>query len=112
MTDKPTPIAPKREAKAAPSKRPVSEHGRANYPSAGRPGGQRGVGRPHPELWKHSAAAALHCWGQHAHHMAAEMELSDSDYAKAIEAASAPNNMGEYVPHKAASFVLKTEKAD
>ena len=40
----------------------------------------------HPEAWKHAAAAALHCWPEHAHHAAAEMELTEEDYDAAIEA--------------------------
>lgn len=113
MTDKPTPIPPKSDppkpepAKAV-DKRTVSEHGAANYPgpAPGR-GGQKGVGRPHPELWMHNTAAALHGWGQHAHHMAAEMLLSDEDYAAAIKAALKPNAKGSYIPHTAALFVMK-----
>ena len=95
----------------ASKERPVSEHMTANYPSPAGTSAQKGVGRPHPELWKHAAAAALHCWGQHAHHMAKEIQLSDADYAAAIKAALKPNKKGVYVPHEAALFVLKTVKA-
>lgn len=40
----------------------------------------------HPKAWQHKAAAALHCWLEHAHHAGAEMELTESDYDAAIEA--------------------------
>lgn len=116
MTNKPTPIPPKNDPPSDPpkvkpskaaDKRTVSEHGAANYPGPAPRGGQKGVGRPHPELWMHNAAATLHRWGQHAHHMAAEMVLSDDDYAAAIKAALKPNAKGNYIPHTAALFVMK-----
>jgi hypothetical protein len=57
------------------------------------------VKRQNPDLWKHGAAASLHCWAEHAHHEAKEMELSESAYDAAIKAVcSAP----PYKPHKAA----------
>lgn len=60
-------------------------------------------GRDNRHLWRHSAAAALHGWPQHAHHTGAPMRLSRTDYDAAINAALQPDlTSADYVPHAAA----------
>jgi hypothetical protein len=80
----------KTEASAGPeksSKAPVAAHA-ARLPNA--------------DAWKHAAAAALHGWGEHAHHEGKSMELSADDYAAALKAVEGPGPSGDYEPHKAA----------
>lgn len=58
-------------------------------------------GRIHPDLWKHGAAQALHGWVLHAHHAGEPIQLTRSDYEKALSAAC--QLVGTtYVPHAAA----------
>lgn len=60
-------------------------------------------GRPHPERWRHGAAAALHGWLEHAHHELEPMLLSQSDYEAALTAASEfAEGTQSYAPHPAA----------
>lgn len=47
-------------------------------------------GRPHPELWRHAGAEALHRWKAHEHHAGKPIELSRADYDAALEAAAQP----------------------
>lgn len=44
--------------------------------------------RPHPDLWKHAVAAAMHGWAAHAHHAGAPIQLTEADYRGAIDAAT------------------------
>ena len=102
------PKAPEPEAAPkAPKKSPVSEHAAAAYPAVA--GGRvvDGVRSPHPEFWKHAAAAALHQWAAYAHHNNGEFELTADDYASAIEAACTLNAKGIPTPHKAALGAVK-----
>lgn len=56
--------------------------------------------RPHGDAWKHAAAAALHCWAEHAHHAGEEMQLSEADYDAACESACKVDpKTRDYKPH-------------
>lgn len=57
-------------------------------------------GRPHPDRFKHGAAAALHGWDLHAYHTGEELRLSEADYDAALTAAMSTSH--ELVPHDAA----------
>jgi hypothetical protein len=59
-------------------------------------------GRPHPDAWKHAAAATLHDWPLHQHHAATPMELTRADYEAALAASESTDASGAYVPHPAA----------
>lgn len=48
--------------------------------------------------WQHNAAAALHGWGQHAHDEQAPIQLTESDYTKALKATES----NPLKPHKGA----------
>lgn len=47
-------------------------------------------GKPHPDRWKHEAAASLHGWAEHAHHSGASFRLTLKQYKDAIAAATTP----------------------
>ena len=66
------------------------------------PNGGRDNKRLHPSLWQHSAAAALHGWDAHVHHVGAPMQLSGEDYFAALVSASEPDAKGNYRPHPGA----------
>lgn len=75
---KPEPAAPKKA-----DVRPVSAWARAtgNYKEPGRFHEGNGFSAAH------NAADALHGWNSHAHHAAAELELTEDDYRAALAAA-------------------------
>ncbi len=100
---------PKTQAES--SKRPVSELGDAAFPYAKRGKIVDGVRRPHEDRWKHTAAESLHCWKQCAHHTAKEMELTETDYQKALVAAGKLNAKGIPTPHKPALYAVPNQKA-
>ena len=100
-----------KKTKASTATVAVSEHAAANYPPSSTGRIVDGERQPHAERWKHAAAAALHNWGECAHHEAEEMKLSASDYAKAIEAACKLNDKGVPTPHDAAFYAVPTVKA-
>lgn len=108
--DKPTPTPPAPKKSKA-SKLTVSEHAQLNYPPATGGNVVDGVRMPHPDRWKHEAAAALHNWAEHKHHQSEEVRLSASDYKKAIEAACSLDDKGIPVPHEAAFCAVPTVKA-
>jgi hypothetical protein len=64
-------------------KRSVDEWGRIRFPITGK-GVMKSIP---PDAWKHTAAAAMHGWNEHAHHAGQPMRLSEADYDKALEAA-------------------------
>lgn len=92
-------------------KLPVSELAQMAFPGATKGNHVNGVRAPHVARWMHAAAAAMHCWPQHAHHEAKEMELTPEDYGKAIEAACKLDSKGRTQPHKPALYAVKTPKA-
>jgi hypothetical protein len=60
-------------------------------------------GRPHPDLWKHSAAVALHGWNEHVYHAGVAIVLSQASYEAALLAAcTIPDGAHDYAPHQAA----------
>ena len=61
------------------------------------PAGTRGM--PHPKLWQHKAAAALHGWGDHEHHAGEPIKLTGEEYYGALVAASEPATDGNYLAH-------------
>ncbi len=90
--------------KAEPKRRAISEHLYLNCQPVD---GLHGTKRAHPGLPCHNSAAALHCWAQCAHHEAAEMRLSDDDYAAAIKAVNDLDARGVPSPHQPALYVVK-----
>lgn len=60
----------------------------------------------HDYAWQHRCAARLHGWDEHAHHAGKPIELTESDYDAALQAASEPKS-GSYVPHPAALSQFK-----
>lgn len=58
--------------------------------------------------WHLAAASALHCWGDHEHHMGGPIQLTEDDYLSACTAAvTHQGNPGERprsVPHGPALF--------
>ncbi len=103
--DEPKPDEPKGDGKLK-----VSEHGNNSYPYAKHGRIVDGQRMPHPERWKHDAAAALHDWKLFAHHNNGEMKLSKENYDKAIEAACELDSKGNVNPHEPAMFVLKLDE--
>ena len=82
--------------------RPVDDWRAAKFPPSK-------SGRPHPDLYMHAAAAALHGWAPHAHHANQPMKLSEADYDAALKAASSmtldpgsAQRRPHYRPHAAA----------
>ena len=61
-----------------------------------------GKKKPHPDTWKHNAAAMLHGWAEHRHHTNRPIEIPRDAYEKALAAASEPGVDGKYTPHDAA----------
>ena len=86
----------------APSSGPTAtptDWSRARFPE-----GERG--RPHPQLYRHGAAAALHGWDLHRYHTGAELQLGEADYDAALLAVDPKD--GVIAPHEGAlSPVLK-----
>lgn len=79
----------------APEKRTPDAWAREYFPASDR-------GRPHPALWRHAGAAALHQWALEAHHAGKPLELTRADYEAALEAAAKPNpapHPGALGPH-------------
>lgn len=92
------PSAPTEEPARDPSLKTPDEWQKTLFPASER-------GAPHPEAWKHGAAAALHGWELHAYHTGQPMRLSEADYRAALEAAvtfqPVPGKEGAftYLPH-------------
>ena len=55
--------------------------------------------RPHPDLWKHEAAAALHGWAAHRHHAGQPIQLTRADYEAAV---AIVEGVQPYTPHQTA----------
>ena len=67
------------------------------------------IGKMPPfDFWQHNAAAALHCWAQHKHHLGKEIELTQADYDKALAAAQKLDAKGVPHPHKPALYDVPT----
>ncbi len=98
MSNKSAPAAPKL---------PVSQRATAAFPPNAGGHVVDGVRCPHPERWKHEAAAALHGWAAYAHHNNGEFEITAEDYASALKAACELNAQGIPTPHKAAIGAVK-----
>lgn len=58
--------------------------------------------------WHVAATAALHCWGDHEHHMGGPIQLTEDDYLSACTAAVThqvePGKRPRSVPHQPALF--------
>ncbi len=97
-TTKPEPPAPKKKPPAKAVEHTVDEWAKLKFPVFTLKHSEQN----HADAWKHSAAAALHCWPEHKFHANGAMVLSESDYDAAIEAACNQSKRGKYTPHKAA----------
>lgn len=82
------------------------EHAKAEKQFAGRVVRFARIGNQSPTFdmysWQHNAAAALHGWGDHAHHAGKPMQLTAKAYRNALRAAANPDVKGNYVPEPAA----------
>jgi hypothetical protein len=86
--------APNGEALPSSEKRSPDDWARELFPASDR-------GRPHPKLFEHGAAEALHGWKLHVHHAGAPLQLSRTDYVAALRAAKTVVG-NTYAPHPAA----------
>lgn len=64
----------------------------------------RGNGAPHPDLWKHHSAAALHGWAAYAYDQNGAMKLGAAAYEGALKAATTVDDNGISKPHPAAVY--------